>query len=100
MSENKPFAEPFTCSMVKKTVTISGLEVTLSGSPGPLYCEQHVSEERGGFIRTVADWSRNIKPESWMSQGYRIEPAPQDGPEQKESVDASLTAQSQLPGHS
>lgn len=35
--------------------------------------EQHVKEDCGGRIPTVADWFRNIKPESWMSRGYKIE---------------------------
>ena len=35
--------------------------------------EQHVKEDCGGKIPTVADWFRNIRPESWMSRGYRIE---------------------------
>ena len=38
-------------------------------------CEQHIREDCGGFIPTVADWFRNIRAESWMSRGYRIEPA-------------------------
>jgi hypothetical protein len=32
--------------------------------------EQHVKEDCGGKIPTVADWFRNIKPEGWMSRGY------------------------------
>jgi hypothetical protein len=36
-------------------------------------CEQHIKEDCGGKIPTVADWFRNIKPELWMSQGYRVE---------------------------
>lgn len=35
--------------------------------------EAHVKEDCGGRIPTVADWFRNIKPEAWMSRGYRIE---------------------------
>ena len=35
--------------------------------------EQHVKEDCGGRIPTVADWFRNIKREVWMSRGYRIE---------------------------
>ncbi len=34
--------------------------------------EQHVKEDCGGFIPTVADWFRNIKREVWMSRGYTI----------------------------
>lgn len=33
--------------------------------------EQHVREDCGGVIPTVADWFRNIKRETWMSRGYR-----------------------------
>lgn len=36
-------------------------------------CEQHIKEDCGGFIPTVADWLRNIKREAWMSRGYLIE---------------------------
>lgn len=32
--------------------------------------EQHVKEDCGGKIPTVADWLRNIIPEPWMSKGY------------------------------
>src|SRR5215831_2066324 len=32
--------------------------------------EQHVKEDCGGFIPTVADWFRNVKREVWMSRGY------------------------------
>jgi len=35
-------------------------------------CEQHIQEDCGGKIPTVADWFRNIRPESWMSRGYKI----------------------------
>lgn len=31
--------------------------------------EQHVKEDCGGRIPTVADWFRNIRPEPWMSRG-------------------------------
>lgn len=34
--------------------------------------EQHVREDCGGVIPTVADWFRNIRRQSWMSRGYRI----------------------------
>lgn len=36
-------------------------------------CEQHIKEDCGGRIPTVSDWFRNIKPEVWMSRGYRVE---------------------------
>ena len=35
-------------------------------------CEQHIMEDCGGRIPTVADWFRNIRPEVWMSRGYSI----------------------------
>jgi hypothetical protein len=34
--------------------------------------EQHVKEDCGGLIPTVADWFRNIKREVWMSRGYDV----------------------------
>lgn len=34
--------------------------------------EQHVMEDCGGRIPTVSDWFRNIKPEVWMSRGYKV----------------------------
>ena len=34
--------------------------------------EQHVKEDCGGRIPTVADWFRNIKREPWMARGYKI----------------------------
>lgn len=37
--------------------------------------EQHIQEDCGGRIPTVADWLREITPKSWMSRGYRV-PAP------------------------
>lgn len=41
--------------------------------PTRYVAEQHIKEDCGGRIPTVADWFRNIKPETWMSRGYRIE---------------------------
>lgn len=35
--------------------------------------EQHVKEDCGGRIPTVADWFRNMKMEAWMNRGYKIE---------------------------
>lgn len=31
-------------------------------------CEQHIKEDCGGRVPTVADWFRNIQPEVWMSR--------------------------------
>ena len=51
-----------------KTITnSSGKKV-----PTRLIAEQHVREDCGGFIPTVADWLGNIKIEPWMSKGYKI----------------------------
>jgi hypothetical protein len=36
--------------------------------------EQHVMEDCGGIIPSVADWFRNIKREDWMSKGYLVQP--------------------------
>lgn len=33
-------------------------------------CEQHIKEDCGGFVPSVSDWFRNIRPEAWMSKGY------------------------------
>ncbi len=35
--------------------------------------EQHVREDCGGRIPTVADWFRHIRIEMWMNRGYREE---------------------------
>jgi hypothetical protein len=35
-------------------------------------CEQHILEDCGGKIPTVSDWLREIKPQAWMSRGYRV----------------------------
>ena len=35
-------------------------------------CEQHIKEDCGGRVPTVADWFRNIKPEVWMSRGHKV----------------------------
>lgn len=45
------------------------------GRPVPvrMVCEQHIKEDCGGRIPSVSDWFKNIKPEPWMSRGYRIE---------------------------
>ena len=42
--------------------------------------EQHVKEDCGGMIPTVADWFRNIKPEVWMSRGYKVSAASTEEP--------------------
>ena len=35
--------------------------------------EQHVKEDCGGRIPTVADWFKNIKMEIWMNRGYKVD---------------------------
>lgn len=35
--------------------------------------EQHVKEDCGGRIPTVADWFRNIRMEGWMNRGYEVQ---------------------------
>ena len=35
--------------------------------------EQHIKEDCGGRIPTVADWLSRLNPSPWMSRGYRIE---------------------------
>lgn len=37
-------------------------------------CEQHIKEDCGGKIPTVADWFRNMRIESWMNRGYDTQP--------------------------
>lgn len=34
--------------------------------------EQHVMEDCGGRVPAVSDWFRNIRPEGWMSRGYKL----------------------------
>ena len=54
---------------------VFGLAITNSdGKPVPVryICEQHIKEDCGGFVPSVSDWFRNIKPEVWMSRGYKI----------------------------
>lgn len=42
--------------------------------------EQHVKEDCGGRIPSVADWLRNIRPEGWMSRGYEFDPSHEEAP--------------------
>lgn len=39
-------------------------------------CEQHILEDCGGRIPTVADWFRRIPREGWMGQNYTVEGTP------------------------
>lgn len=34
--------------------------------------EQHIKEDCGGFVPSVADWLSKIKPSTWMSRGYQL----------------------------
>lgn len=35
--------------------------------------EQHIKEDCGGRIPTVADWLENIQVKPWMNRGYKVE---------------------------
>ena len=55
---------------------VFGLSITNSDGrvvPVRYIGEQHVKEDCGGRIPTVADWFRRIPVESWMSRGYKVE---------------------------
>ena len=41
--------------------------------------EQHVKEDCGGRVPTVADWLGSITPAPWMGRGNLLEEAPPDG---------------------
>jgi hypothetical protein len=41
--------------------------------PTRLIGEQHVKEDFGGFIPSLADWARSIKPMPWMGKAARID---------------------------
>lgn len=40
--------------------------------------EQHIKEDCGGRIPSVADWLSQLKPAPWMSRGYRLDDANQE----------------------
>lgn len=48
--------------------------INSDGKPVPVryVAEQHIKEDCGGRIPTVSDWLAAIKPEVWMSRGYKI----------------------------
>lgn len=55
---------------------VFGLTITNADGkqiPVRYICEQHIKEDCGGRVPTVSDWFRNIKPEPWMSRGYKID---------------------------
>lgn len=35
-------------------------------------CEQHVKEDCGGRIPTLADWLSEIRVQPWMARGYKL----------------------------
>jgi len=41
--------------------------------PTRYVAEQHIKEDCGGIVPTVADWLSRIPPESWMSRGYQVD---------------------------
>ena len=51
--------------------------ITLTNSAGKIVPvrylgEQHVQEDCGGRIPSIADWLSRIEPEIWMSRGTRL----------------------------
>ena len=53
-----------------------GLEIVNSAGkrvPVRYIAEQHIKEDCGGRIPSVSDWLEKIRPEVWMSRGYRVE---------------------------
>ena len=40
-------------------------------------CEQHIKEDCGGRVPSVADWLQGIPAQSWMSRGYRVTEVPE-----------------------
>lgn len=55
---------------------VFGHEITNSAGrkvPVRYIGEQHVKEDCGGRIPTVADWLREIVMKPWMNRGYRVE---------------------------
>lgn len=42
--------------------------------------EQHIKEDCGGRIPTVADWLSQLKPAPWMSRGYTLTAEDAPGP--------------------
>jgi hypothetical protein len=51
-----------------------GLTITNSEGkeiPVRMIAEQHIREDCGGRIPTVADWLQEIIPHSWMNRGHR-----------------------------
>ena len=54
---------------------VFGVSITNSAGrevPVRYVCEQHIKEDCGGYIPTVADWFRCIRREPWMAHGYKV----------------------------
>jgi hypothetical protein len=56
---------------------VARLGPTITNSDGKIVpvrwiAEQHVREDFGGFIPTLSDWIRAIKPEPWMGRAMRL----------------------------
>ena len=41
--------------------------------PTRYVAEQHIKEDCGGIVPTVADWLSRIPAETWMSRGYQVD---------------------------
>jgi hypothetical protein len=54
--------------------------------------EQHVKEDCGGRIPTVADWLSQLRPAPWMSRGYppdrRLARLPGEGEEENQKAES------------
>ena len=40
--------------------------------PTRYLAEQHIKEDCGGIVPSVADWLSRIRPEAWMSRSYSM----------------------------
>lgn len=55
---------------------VFGLEIVNSDGrrvPVRYVGEQHVKEDCGGRIPTVADWFQHIQMQSWMNRNYKVD---------------------------
>lgn len=60
---------------------VFGLSIINSNSkvvPVRYVAEQHIKEDCGGKIPTVADWLREMRPVGWMAKGYKLEPSTEE----------------------
>jgi hypothetical protein len=77
------------------TITISTGRVI----PTRLIGEQHVSEDFGGFIPSLADWARAIRPAGWMLKAVRLnDQGGADSPRQLGSVERKISSWPVGPG--